>query len=344
METEEKKSWLGRLWSKKWWGILILLIVGGGWGVYKLVIAKDGEVKDTTVQRGTVKEELILSGEITAEKLADLSFASSGEVAWIGVSEGEWVKEGQALAKLDTINLNADLQRARSDLRSAEATVDRVHDDVKDHDTDEDFETKETRTVAEVAKDKAWEAVLKAEENLRNATLYAPFAGMVTQVTNPFSGMNVLYTGSQFELVDPETVYFAVSADQTEVVNIHQGQGVTIVFDAHPDEEYQGQVISIGYAPKSGEVGTVYEVKVGFGDLSLDPSKFRLGMTGDAKFVLAEKEGVLWLPPEYVNSEREGKYVNLEERNRRVSVEVGVEGEDRVEVIGDLKEGDRVYD
>jgi RND family efflux transporter MFP subunit len=344
MEDQEKKSLLAKIWGKKWWVLVILILVGGGFGIWKLVIAKNGEVETAVIERGRVVEELILSGEIKADEHADLAFGSSGKIAWVGVSEGELVNEGQALMKLDTTNLNADLQRARSDLREEEATVDRVHDDVKDHDDDEDFETKETRTIAEVAKDKAWEAVIKAEENLRNATLIAPFAGLVTEVTNPFSGVNIIYTASQVELVNPETMYFAVSADQTEVVDLGLGQEVAIIFDAYPDEDFGGKIDYLSYTPKSDEVGTVYEVRVGFGDLTVDPNKFRVGMTGDAKFVLSEKEGVLWVPPKFVNSEREGKYVNLEKKNNKVSVEVGIEGEEMVEIVGDVKEGQVVYD
>jgi len=67
-------------------------------------------------------------------------------------------------------------------------------------------------------------------------------------------------------------------------------------------------------------------------------------MGGDAKFVLSEKEGVLYVPPEFVNSDVNGKYVNLDKGNNKRYVEVGIEGEDRVEIIGDVKEGDVVYD
>ncbi len=93
----------------------------------------------------------------------------------------------------------------------------------------------------------------------------------------------------------------------------------------------------------AGEVGTVYKVKVIFVD-EIDATKLRIGMTGDAKFVLSERDEVLYLPPKFINSDTGGKYVNLDRKNNKVYIEVGIEGEERVEVIGDIEEGDTAYD
>jgi len=314
--------------------ILILVIRGRS--------KKNKEIETTTIQKGDVVEELILSGEVKATEHAELSFSSSGKVNWIGVEEGDWVNKGQALAKLDTTKLNADFQRARSDLRDADASVEKAHDDVKDHSADETFTQKETRTAAEVAKDKAYEAVLKAEEDLKNATLKAPFEGLVTDVANPYTGINTLYTATQIELVNPETIYFEVSADQSEVSDLSLKQPVTVILDSLSDKELTGKIVFISYTPKTDETGTVYEVKVKL-DI-VDVSLLRIGMTGDAKFVLSREKDVLWIPPKFVNSDKKGKYINLKKKNNKVYVEIGLEGEDRVEVTGDIKEGDKVYD
>jgi membrane fusion protein (multidrug efflux system) len=322
-------------------GIIILAIVA-----WRVIAARRSrsELETTTVKRGDVAEELILSGEISADEYAQLAFQTSGEIAWIGVKEGDWVKKGQPLARLDTANLNSELQRAYSDLRSAEAALDEVYDEVKNHDSDETFEQKATRTAAEVAKDKAYEAVLKAQENLRNAALRAPFEGLVSYVANPFSGVNVTLGTTQIQVVNPETIHFIVSADQSEVIDLHQDQEVRLVLDSYPDKEFIGKVNYISFTPKSDEVGAVYEVKVIFPSDDADLSKLRIGMTGDAKFILSEKSDVLYVPPEFVNSDTKGKYVNLGKTNNKVYIETGIEGEERVEIMGDIKEGDTLYD
>lgn len=340
------KSLIGKVFEqKKRARVALVVVVIGGVLLWKFVLfPKKADLETTEIKKGIVSEELILSGEINADEYAELVFQSSGKIAWVGASEGEWVRKGQALAKLNTTNLNADLQRARSDLRDAEATVERVHDDVKDHAGDETFTQKETRTASEVAKDKAYEAVLKAEENLRNATLTAPFAGLVTYVANPFSGLNILYSQTQFELVNPESIYFEVSADQTEVTNLSLDQKVKIILDSYIDQEFEGEITFISYTPKTGEVGAVYKVKVSFPIETIDVRKFRIGMTGDAKFILSDKSDVLYVPPQFVNSDTKGRFLRLGSKNNKTYIEVGLEGEERVEVSGEIKEGDTIYD
>jgi RND family efflux transporter MFP subunit len=331
--------------KRKFLVIAILIILLILFLIWKFVInRKANDVESEKIQRGKIQEVLILSGEIKADEHAELKFQTSGKLSWIGVKEGDWVNESDALAKLDITNLVSDLQRARSDLREEDATVDRVHDDVKDHDDDETFTQKETRTIAEVAKDKAWENVLKAQENLRNATLYAPFAGIITFVANPFSGVNVLFSETQIEIINPDTIFMEVSADQSEVVDIKVGQKVSIILDAYPDQEFKGDVNFISFTPESEEVGTVYKVKVDLVDDNFNVNKFKISMTGDVKFILSEKDDVLYIPIKFVNSDSEGKYVNLGQKNNRVYIETGIEGEDNIEIVGDLKEGEVVYD
>ncbi len=343
MKEEKKENILKRFLRKRNLVIAIIIAVVG-FGIYKFFFAKDNEVETSKVLRGSVEEELILSGVISADEYVKLSFPTSGQISWVGVSEGKEVKKGQALIKLDTTVLNTVFQQARASLREEEATVANIHDQVKDHSGDETYAQKDTRTAAEVAKDKAYEAYIAAEYNLRNATLVSPFAGIATFVAHPYPGMNVLATETQVEIINPETIYFEVTADQSEVTSLNNGQEVHIILDSFPDEEIKGEVIFISYTPKTNEAGIAYKVKVKLLDFENNYEKFRLGMGGDAKFILSEKEDVLYLPPKFVNSDSEGKYVNKDKITNKVYIEVGIEGEDRVEITGDVEEGDMVFD
>ena len=304
----------------------------------------DKDVDSAEVMKGDVAEELILSGVVKADEHANLTFQTSGKISWVGVKEGETVKKGQALVSLDSTNLNADLNIADSTLRSEASTLDKVYDDLKGKEDSETFEEKETRTAAETAKDSAVFSHIKAQKNLSNATLFAPFEGLITNITNPYSGVNILFSQSQIEMVNPETIYFEVGADQTEVLNLKEGQDALIVLDALERNEIKAKISFISYTPMIGETGTIYKVRLDVEDESLDSASLRVGMTGDAKFILKEKSDVLYVPPKFVNSDKKGRYVNLSTKNNKVYVEIGLEGEDRFEIEGDIKEGDKVYD
>lgn len=345
-KIKEKKIFFqklaGRLTGRRLLFIAALFVVGLVF--WRLVIyPRNKDVKTHEVKKDTVSEILILSGEVKALEHANLRFQSSGEITWVGVSEGDKVKKGQALARLDTRSLYAAHQQAKADLRNAQATLDRVYDDVKGHDTDETFTQKETRTAAEIAKDKAYWALQIAEENLANAVLTAPFDGVVAQITNPFTGMSVLYTKSQFEVVNPETVYFEVTADQNDVNKLKEGQKVNITIDPLLNKEFEGEVVHIGYTPITGEIGSMYAVKVEFLD-EVNPLELRVGMTGDAKFILSRKENVLSAPTSFVNTDKKGEYVNKGDKDNKVYIEIGIEGEDNIEVKEGVKEGDILYD
>lgn len=344
VEDKEKETLLTKALKRKKLlaiGVVVVIVI---LLFFRFVLFKKEEVEKTEVKQGTVTEELILSGEVKADEHAELSFQTSGKVSWVGVVEGESVKKGQALARLDTTSLSMDLQIADADLRAKAASLDKAYDDLQGKEDSETFEEIETRTAAEANKDKAVYSHIKTQKSLANATLLAPFDGIVTYVATPFVGTNVFFTEKQIEIVNPETIYFEVSADQTEVVDLSLGQKVKMILDPFPDKEFEGEIIFISYAPKSDEVGTVYKIKVGFPVEKVDVQKFRIGMTGDARFALSEKSDVLYVPPQFVNSDKNGKYLRLRRENNKVYIEIGIEGEERVEVIGDIKEGDIVYD
>lgn len=332
------------IFKKKWFWVVIVL-VGLGIGA-KLIFGNKSEsvVNTTTVQKGEVKEELILSGQVKADKYAALSFPTYGKISWVGVAEGDTVRQGTALTSLDKTTLNATYMQALNTYKSYQAAAESTLDSVKDHDSDETFAQKATRTAAEVARDNAYDAVQAAEYNLKNSTLYAPFSGLISSLPFPSPGVNVSLGQTQVEIVDPASIYFEVQADQNEVTEVKEDQEVTIVLDSFKDKKITGKVVYIGYTPVTGEASTVYKIKIEFDKESLGDTPLRVGMSGDAKFTLSKKEDVLFIPVDYLHSDRDGKYVSLGKKGNKNRVEVGVEGEETVEILSGVKEGDVVYE
>ena len=330
-----------KFFKKKWlWVIIPVLIAGGFW--FKNKASANQNLDSVVVEKGSVRHEIILTGKIKAVEHAQLNFQSSGELSWIGVKEGDWVKKGQYLLRLNANSLQSQYEQAVANLRKTQATVDNILDQVKDHDDDETMVQKDLRTTAEATRDSAYRALEIAKENLRNGYLKAPFAGLITSVVLPFSGINTTSAQSQIEILNPETMYFEIQADQTEIKDLAVDQTVYITLDSYPENEIEGTVKSIAFTPSSGQQGMVYEVRVDFKEL--DTEKYRVGMTGDASFILEIKDDVLYIPPKYLNADKDGKYVKLSPKNDKVYVEVGIDGEKRVEIKGNISQGVTVYD
>jgi multidrug efflux pump subunit AcrA (membrane-fusion protein) len=128
------------------------------------------------------------------------------------------------------------------------------------------------------------------------------------------------------------------------VGNLKKDQEVEIVLDALPDDTIRGKIEFIGLTPRGDEIGAVYKVKVRFEEGNLDIQKYRIGMSGDVKFILSQESDVLFVPPKFIKSDTNGKYVKKNAKNGKTYIETGLEGEDRVEIKGDIKEGDIIYD
>jgi len=88
--------------------------------------------------------------------------------------------------------------------------------------------------------------------------------------------------------------------------------------------------------------GSAYKVRVSFPEqITL---KFRVGMNGDADFIVKEKDAQLLVPITAVVEENEDTYVWVVKRNRakKVEFEPGDSSIDDVEVLSGLNEGDIV--
>src|SRR3972149_7671559 len=225
MEKKGKQNIIRKmLGSRKRLIILIILAILFATGWRYLSSRKTASNKTSTVEKGNVSEELVLSGTIEADEHANLAFLSSGQLDKVFVTEGQTVVKGQELARLDTTSVYQTLLEAEADLRRYEASLEKTYDDVQGHEKDESFAQRETRTVAETNRDKAYRSYLIAQKNLGNSSLKAPFDGIVASITHPFSGINTPLTEYTIEIVNPQTIYFDVSADQSEVNQISKDQ------------------------------------------------------------------------------------------------------------------------
>ena len=336
--------------NKKFIGIAILIIVIGAMFYYRRAAnnRNGNNFEESEVKRGIVKEELILSGNIKADQHVELQFVASGLLSWVGVKEGDEIKKGQAVASLDTRQLKKTLQKYLNTYEINRNSFEQSHDDYSGYELEPDVEERERLTrIIRDAQLSLNNSVLDVELQdlaVRLSTIFSPIEGIVTLATNQYAGVNILATQTKYEVVNPKTIYFDVSADQTDVTQITLDQEVTVTLDSFPDTNLTGNVKWISYTPSNEEIGTVYNVKVEFPSIDFTKNLYRIGMTGDARFTLNQVEDVFYVPSAFVNSDDKGDYVLLNSKENKVYVEVGLEGEDYKEIIGDINEGDKIFD
>jgi RND family efflux transporter MFP subunit len=331
---------------KKFGWLLILVSVLVFVGRFFLVKSQAGKKNQYLVKRKDLKEELSLSGQIDAEEKVVLRFQTSGRLAWVGVKEGDYVKKYQAIASLDQRDLKNRLNKYLNTYVKQRLSFEQTKDDYwqKQYDLSETIRHKAERILEENQLDLD-SSVLDVEyQNLlvEYSNLWTPIEGIVTRVVVPYAGINITPAQAEFEIVNPQTLYFSATADQTEVINLAEGKKGKIVFDAYPEEAVEGEIYWIGFTPKSGETGTVYPLKIRF-DF---PKALKMGMSGDVNFIIKERKDVLVIPPTYLKKDKKGDYVNVLENGKTVKkyLRRGEEIDGQVIIEEGLAEGEKVVD
>jgi HlyD family secretion protein len=238
-----------------------------------------------------------------------------------------------AQAQLDLLlvpSSEAQQASARAQLAQAEANLAALHAGASE----------ERVAIARAQVEQAMISLEEALDNLANASLVAPFDGVVTAV---YVEVGEFASGPAVDLVDTGSMEVVLDVDEVDIGAISLGQEAVITLETWPDEELTAEVVSI--APKATAMAEIvtYQVhlRVEAGDLPL-----RTGMTANAELVTAQREGVLLVPNRAITADRStGTYtVNRLEGDAvsEVQVTIGLRDNRHTEIRGGLAEGDQV--
>lgn len=327
--------------------IFILIIVVLAFIVSRFILPqKTVKVDSANVVKGNLKKTLTLSGKVDADEKTTLRFQAPGRITWIGVKEGDYVQKYQSIASLDQRSLQKTLQKYLN-------TYSKTRDDFDQTMIDEYRYvalTDEIKRIQDKAQKDLNNSVLDVEIqtlSIEMANLWTPIEGIVTRVDSPQPGVNIsLPTQAEFEIINPNTVYFAATADQEEVTTIREGMGGDLILDSYPQLSLAGTIKNISFTPKEDETGTVYAVKFNFNNDNTGYN-YRIGMAGDLNLTIENKYDVLYLPTKYIKEDKDGKkYVYIMKNNKKetIYIKTGLETDDSTEITEGLNENDVVYD
>ncbi len=338
------------IYSRKNWKRLTLIAVAVviGLVIYKRSTATPAGVTTAEVSRKTMVNYVSANGKVTAHKAADLKFNTLGRVAWISVKNGDKVRAWQGVAGLDTVTSNAAYQQALNNYRNYQAVADKVLDDVKNHEKDEDFALRATRTTAEVNRDNAYDAMLAARDVLSKATLISPIAGTVADTNDLIAGLNM--TGSNTEtkfirVVDLNSLYFAADVDEVDYGKVKIGQEAIMDIDAFPGESCNGKVTYVSrYGEETAGGVVTIPTEITFSGCNIE---YAVGLNGQARLVLSKQENALVIPKKYLISKKGTDQVwlmtgNTTKNRKLVPVKVGTTTATEAEILEGLAEGETV--
>jgi RND family efflux transporter MFP subunit len=337
--------------------IITVILSIFGFGVYKanastktLNIVKFDDKKETIVspKRETIKEEITLTGSVDASTKANLQFQTSGQLAWVGVKVGDKVKKYQAIASLNKEILKKQLQSDFNNYRSALATFDDTQDKYK---TEKDnlTLTDDMKRILVRSQNTLDNSVINYELQdltLKYATLTSPIAGVVTDVEQPNSGVNITPASATFSIIDPTSIYFKAQIDQEDVNRVKVGDKTKITLDSFPGEEFDSEVTYISFTPVSGQTSTVYEIRFKLIGNDSQNIKYRIGMDGDAVIFLREVQNTLTLPIDAIHQDENQPHVFIKSSDSQIltkkTIKIGIETDTTVEILEGLSENDQI--
>jgi HlyD family secretion protein len=348
-------------------------------------IFKGGDAKKVdveTVSMRTLTPSILASGALTYESQVTLTPEIAGRVKEILVEEGDVVKAGQMLLRLDPEAARADIAQIEAALRqsalnSERLTVNRDAQVVKwkrnellkekgliDASKFDDFVTQKDMADVELRASheeyKQTEARLaQARERLAKTETRSPIAGEVTAIfikvgetAIPSATGSSIAGSTLMQVADTTSVYAEINIDETDVARVKVGAQAKIVPAAFPDKSMVGKVEHVAIWPKqtSGQ-SKIYTAKIRLAAES--GVTFHPGMScraevltnqvGDAQAVAVPVQAVKYEESDKKNEKsKTSVFVFKDGKVTKRAVETGTADDNYIAIVKGLQQDERI--
>jgi RND family efflux transporter MFP subunit len=308
---------------------------------------------------------LTASGYVVARRKAVVSAKIQGRLSELRVEEGSVVREGETLARLESIDYEASVARNRAAVQRAEADLAeykrqlRLSEDLARQKivAEDQREAAASRVkIAEAALAQAAADLSFAEAQLQNTVIRAPFSGVVVKkmaevgesVAPIPPGVNIsTSSGAIVALADLQTLEVEADVAEANVAKVTGGQPAEVTVEAIPDRRYKAVLRQV--IPTADRTKATVMVKVTILDKDKD---LKPEMSAKVTFLEPEKErkpqaasAAVVLVPRAAVTSRDGKptvFLVREGKAQARAVVLGTERQDQVIVKDGLAGGETI--
>jgi multidrug efflux system membrane fusion protein len=290
-------------------------------------------VTTAPVEHKEMSQNIRTHGRISSKKEIKLSFKINGIIRNLYVDEGQAVKKGQLLARLDLSEIESQVRQARSGFEKVKRDLERAEDLYK-----EKAVTLEQLQNIQTARQVAKSQLEVAEFNLRYSEIHAPSKGQILRrlmEENEMvsAGMPIFF----FASTDRDWILRAGVSDR-DLVRLRLNDPAVLAFDAYPGETFRAHVSEI--VESADPMTGTYEV-----ELKVDATDKKLvsGFVAQVDISPSSTEMYTIIPIEAM-VEAEGRQAFVftvdESTNRakRIPMTVGFLFEDKVAVASGLED------
>ena len=327
--------------------ILVIIIAGGvTWALKQKSTVKPAPVAvPTTVAAPTleflpseiftakpldIQQTLSLSGGLRAVDISSVKARVAAEVREISVREGDTVRAGQIVARMDVTEFQARVDQARGTLNAARAQLDIA---TKNRDNNRTlvekgfisknaFDNSASQYATAEANVEAAKGALDVVQKLVNDTVIrSPISGVVA-MRYVQAGEKVSADNKLLDIVNLQKMELEAAVPTNDITNVSIGQRVTLRIEGLP-QTIEGKVVRINPVTQSGSRSVLVYVQI-----ANPQNQLRSGMFAEAQLIVKTKAGVLALPQNAIRKDGNGAYVYVVEADvlARKTVTIGMSG------------------
>ena len=245
------------------------------------------EVQTAPAETRTITQVVTAFGRAQPEVEVTISPDVSGEIIELPVQEGDAVRQGDLLARLDPENYRAQVEQAQAQVSQAKASLaERRADSLQarlDYDrqkklyesdaiSQSEFQQAKTAYQQAVARlesarfqvESAQAGLREATERLSKTEIYAPMDGTVSKL-NVETGERVVGTNQMagtemMKVARLDQMEIQVDVNENDVVNVAMRDSAAVEVDAYPDRSFQGVVTEIANSARIENQGSQEQV------------------------------------------------------------------------------------
>jgi membrane fusion protein (multidrug efflux system) len=293
----------------------------------------EAKVNVVKIQPTPVRDTLVLPG--VAEAFHDVSLASDreGRVEWIGPREGQRVKQGDLLAKIDVAALQAALDRYKAAHKLAEVVAERrrsLHKGL--------IVSQEEMEKAETERMLALHNMREARVNFEQGFVRSPIDGVVNR-RDVDPGEFVRRGQAVLELVAVDRMRINVDVPEMDVRYLKVWQNARVSVDANPGEHWDGLVDFVAF--KADPATKTFKARVVVDNAD---GRIRPGMIAHVSFLRRLVPNAL-VAPLFAVLDKGGERILFVEKDgvaQERTATIGVIDNDKVQIVSGLKPGDNL--
>ena len=313
----------------------------------------------------SIEKKTVATGKVIPEDEVEVKPQVQGILESLFVEEGDFVQEGQLLAKIKVVADEGQLNSAKGRLANAKIVLKNSEIEYKRNKSlfEKEIISQQEFQTAELNYNRAKQDVNNAQSDYEiiklgsaggsasaNTNVRATVSGTVLELPVKEGGQviasNAFNAGTTVAIIaDLKKMIFEGKVDEAEVGKMKIGMPLDVSLAAIQDKTFDAKLKFI--APKGNEEQGAVQFKIE-GDVTLDDDFFvRAGYSANASLVLERKDSILALPEALLQFDKttEQAYVEIqvgEQKFERKDIEIGISDGINVEVISGITLEDKI--